>query len=150
MPAARIFGTIDVPLVRCSMSRVALALVWLVAASVTGSVAFIGYDLTRPVATPSPVRLEQIPKSRRDPNPWAHWSVTEQLSAHHVLIVHVETRRLNEARAIARSIVDPLLPKARYAEILIYFHRPGRPDLLAPRRVQWTPRHGYVERVYAP
>jgi hypothetical protein len=132
------------------MSRVALALVWLVAASVTGGVAFIGYDLTRPTMTPPPVRLEQIPKSRRDPNPWAHWSVTEQLSAHHVLIVHVETRRLDEARAISRAIVDPILPKERYAEILIYFHRPGRPDLLAPRRVQWTPTNGYVEVVYAP
>jgi hypothetical protein len=132
------------------MSRVVLALVWLLAASVTGSVAFIVYELTRPVAIPPAVRLEEIPKARRDPNPWAHWSVTEQLSAHHVLIVHVETRHLNEARAIARSIVDPLVAKDRYAEILIYFHRPGRPDLLAPRRVQWTPPHGYVERVYAP
>ena len=47
--------------------------------------------------------------------------MTEQLSAHHVLIVHVETRHLNEARAIARSIVDPILPKENYAEILIYF-----------------------------
>jgi hypothetical protein len=76
--------------------------------------------------------------------------VTEQLAAHHVLIVHVETRRLDEARAIARTIVDPILPREHYAEILIYFHRPGRPDPLAPRRVQWTPRNGYVETVYAP
>jgi hypothetical protein len=129
---------------------VALALVWLVAASVTGTVAFIGYDLTRPAASLPAVRLEEVPKSRHDPNPWAHWSVTEQLSAHHVLIVHVETRHLDEARAIARTIVDPILPKENYAEILIYFHRPGRPDLLAPRRVQWTPARGYVELVYAP
>lgn len=86
--------------------------------------------------------------SRHDANPWARWTVTEQLSAQHVLIVHVETRYLKEARAIARTIVDPILPKDNYAEVLIYFHRPGRPDALPPRRVQWTPRAGYVETVY--
>ena len=53
---------------------------------------------------------------------------------------------LNEARAIAQQLVEPV--KSRYAEILIYYHRPGRPDPLAPRRVQWTPTEGYVETVY--
>ena len=89
-----------------------------------------------------------MPAARRDANPWARWSVTEQLAAHHVLIVQVETRHLDEARAIARTIVDPIIPKENYAEILIYFHRPGRPDALAPRRVQWTPNLGYIEIVY--
>jgi hypothetical protein len=132
------------------MSRVALALVWAVAASLAGGVAFIGYELRRGPAPPAQQSLDEIPKSRHDANPWARWTVTEQLSAHHVLIVHVETRYLNEARAVARTIVDPILPKDNYAEILIYFHRPGRPDPLPPRRVQWTPRAGYVETVYAP
>jgi hypothetical protein len=135
------------------MPRAALALVWLLATSVVGVVAFIGYELRLgpPAPTaPAEVALEKIPKSRHDANPWARWTVTEQLSAHHVLIVQVETRYLQEARAIARTIVDPILPKDNYAEILIYFHRPGRPDPLPPRRVQWTPRAGYVETVYAP
>jgi hypothetical protein len=132
------------------MSRVALALVWAVAASLAGGVAFMGYELRRGPSPPAQTSLEKIPKSRHDANPWARWTVTEQLSAHHVLVVHVETRYLNEARAVARTIVDPILPKDNYAEILIYFHRPGRPDPLPPRRVQWTPRAGYVETVYAP
>ena len=67
-----------------------------------------------------------------------------------MLIVHVETRFLDEARAVARYIVDPIIRKENYAEILIYFRRPGRPDPLPPRRVQWTPKGGYVETVYAP
>jgi hypothetical protein len=132
------------------MSRVALVVIWLTAASLTGGLAVVAYDLSRPVAVAPQKPLDELPKARHEVNPWAQWSVTEQLSAHHVLIVQVETRRLDEARAIARRIVDPILPKEKFAEILIYFHRPGRPDPLAPRRVQWTPTHGYVETVYAP
>jgi hypothetical protein len=64
--------------------------------------------------------------------------------------VHVETRHLEEARAVARYIVDPVIKKEKYAEVLVYFHRPGRPDTLPPRRVQWTPATGYVESVYTP
>jgi hypothetical protein len=63
-----------------------------------------------------------------------------------VLIVHVETRYLHDARAIATQVADPV--KHRYAEVLIYFHRPGRPDTLPPRRVQWTKASGYVETIY--
>jgi hypothetical protein len=132
------------------MSRVALVVVWLVAASLTSGLAVVAYDLSRPVAATAPKPLDELPKARHEANPWAQWSVTEQLSAHHVLIVQVETRRLADARAIARRIVEPILPKENFAEILIYFHRPGRPDPLAPRRVQWTPRGGYVETVYSP
>ena len=72
--------------------------------------------------------------------------MTEQLSAHHVLIAQVETASLAEARAIAQQLTEPI--KSKYAEVLIYFHRPGRPDLLPPRRVQWTPTNGYVETVF--
>jgi hypothetical protein len=28
---------------------------------------------------------------------------------------------------------------------MMYFHRPGRPDTLPPRRVQWSRGAGYVE-----
>jgi hypothetical protein len=131
------------------MPRTALAFVWVFTLSVVGGVAFIGYELRQGPPPPKETPLEKIPMSRHDANPWARWTVTEQLSAEHVLIVHVETRYLKEARAIARTIVDPILPKDNYAEILVYFHRPGRPDALAPRRVQWTPRAGYVETVYS-
>ena len=103
--------------------------------------------------TPPPARrslgegaaIERLPK-RQNHHPWARWTVTEHLSAHHVLIAHVETEYLNEARAISQQIADPI--KDRYNEVLIYFHRPGRPDTLPPRRIQWTPTTGYVEIVY--
>ena len=70
------------------------------------------------------------------------WRVVEQLSAHHVLVLEVETERLNEARAIAQQLVRPVAD--RYSEVLIYFYRPGRRGTLAARRVQWTPRGDYV------
>jgi hypothetical protein len=131
------------------MSRAPLVIVWVIAASVTGGLALLAYDLARPPAVERPWPVDEMPP-RQDRNPWARWSITEQLAAEHVLIVHVETRHLDEARAVARYIVDPVIKKEKYAEILIYFHRPGRPDTLPPRRVQWTPRTGYVESVYAP
>jgi hypothetical protein len=93
-----------------------------------------------------PDPASELPRARRDANPWARWTVTDSLAAHHVLIVHVETRYLGEARAIASQLVSPI--RGRYAEVLIYFHRPGRPDTLPPRRVQWTPGAGYVETIY--
>lgn len=126
------------------MSRVALVVTWLVAGVLTIGLIALVAELGRgtPQSTPMPVGT----MLRRDPAPWARWTVTEQLSAHHVLIVHVETRYLDEARAIARQIAEPL--RGRYAEILIYVHRPGRPDAVAPRRVQWTRDKGYVESRY--
>ncbi len=63
-----------------------------------------------------------------------------------MLVAHVETVHLDEAVAIAQQITGPV--KTRYEEVLIYFHRPGRPDTLPPRRVQWTLKSGYVETVY--
>lgn len=131
------------------MPRLPLAAVWVFAVVMAVSVGGMLFGWSRgPIAKSPPI--EKIAKSRHDANPWARWTVTEQLSAEHVLVVHVETKYLKESRAIARTIIDPILPKDNYAEILIYFHRPGRPDPLTPRRVQWTPRGGFVETVYAP
>jgi len=126
-----------------------LVIVWIAAASITGGLAALVLELTRPAGVPRPMPVDEMPP-RQDRNPWARWSITEQLAAQHVLIVHVETRHLDEARAVARYIVDPVIRKEKYAEVLVYFHRPGRPDTLAPRRVQWTPKTGYVETVYVP
>jgi hypothetical protein len=133
------------------MSRASIVIVWIVAASITSGLAAVTYELTRPAGLPNPmpVPVDEMP-AHQDRNPWARWSITEQLTAQHVLIVHVETRFLDEARAVARYIVDPVISKAKYAEVLVYFHRPGRPDTLPPRRVQWTPKTGYVETVYEP
>ena len=126
------------------MARTVLVAIWLAAASMAGVLGFIGYELGRsrpPAAQPMPMA-----PARRDPNAWARWVMTEQFSAHRVFIAHVETRFLDEAVAITQQIAEPV--KDRYAEILVYFHRPGRPDTLPPRRVQWTRAKGYVETVY--
>ena len=128
------------------MARVVLAVIWIAAAGTVATLGYIGYGMTRngPVR-PKPATIERLP-ARQKHNPWARWSITEHKSAHHVLIAHVETEYLAEAVAIAQQIAEPV--KSDYAEVLIYFHRPGRPDLLAPRRVQWSARTGYVESVY--
>jgi hypothetical protein len=128
------------------VARVGLVIVWVGALAAVGGLGALGYELTRGRrVAPQPIEIERLPP-RQHHNPWARWSVTEHLSAHFVLIAHVETDYLHEAMAIARQIADPV--KARYAEVLIYFHRPGRPDTPAPRRVQWTAKTGYVETVY--
>lgn len=129
------------------MERVGLCAVWTLAGATTLGLAWLGRELIRdPVVTHSPP-AETDRRRPRDPNPWARWSVTEQLSAHHVLISHVETQYLEEAMSIARQIADPI--KMRYSEVVIYFHRPGRPDTLPPRKVQWTRQRGYVETIYS-
>ena len=130
------------------MARLGPLIFWVATASVAAGLVLVGYNLRGPRAAAQPMAIERAPSARQQANPWARWTVTEQLHAHHVMVVHVETRYLNEARGIAQQLVEPV--KARYAEILIYFHRPGRPEPLAPRRVQWTPKDGYVETVYAP
>ncbi len=131
-----------------TMARVFLVAIWLAAAGMTAVVGFIGYELARSRRTPAqPMAIERLP-ARQHHNPWARWSVTEHLSAHRVLIAHVETDHLGEAVAIAQQVVAPV--QDQYAEVLLYFHRPGRPDAVAPRRVQWTRALGYVETRYEP
>lgn len=77
------------------------------------------------------------------------WTVTSAYSAHHMMVVEVETDHVDMARQIAAQLVEPL--KDRYDEVLVYIRRPNAPpgDLPA-RRIQWTPRGGYVESVYGP
>lgn len=77
---------------------------------------------------------------------WPAWTVTRANSAHHALVVDVEARRVEQARQIAEQIVEPVRSRG-YQEILIYIRKTGNPD--APmRRIQWTPRTGYIETAY--
>jgi len=75
------------------------------------------------------------------------WIVTKANSAHHAMVVEVEADRLEEARAIAIQIVQPMRSRG-YEEILIYVRAPGSGIDAAMRRVQWTPKGGFVETVY--
>jgi hypothetical protein len=130
------------------MRRLVLVVVWLAA---TGTVVALGltiYQLKRSPAVqaqPEPIVVE-VMSPRQKHNPATRWTVTEHLSAHHVLIAQVETAYLQDAMSIAQQLTEPV--KHKYAEVMIYFHRPGRPDTLPPRRVQWTPTNGYLETRY--
>ena len=128
------------------MRRVLLGVVWLIAAGGLAVLVVALYELKRtPPIQAKPVAVDRQPAHQRY-NSLSRWTVTEHLSAHNVLIAQVETDFLHEAVAIAQQLTEPI--KSKYAEVLIYFHRPGRPDTLPPRRVQWTPRNGYVETIY--
>lgn len=78
------------------------------------------------------------------PPPPPRWSVIGRVSAHRALVLQVETRDPEDALATSKTLVEREPP--RFDEILIFFHTPGRRDML--RRVQWTREHGYVETVY--
>ena len=125
-----------------------LIVVWLAAAGAVGIMAVAIYEVKRtPPVRPKPLTVDRLP-AQQPHNTASRWTVTEHLSAHNVLIAQVETAHLEEAVSIAQQLTEPI--KEKYAEVLIYFHRPGRPDTLPPRRVQWSPTSGYVESVYAP
>ena len=135
------------------MRQLVLVVVWLAAAGAIVALGLTIYQLKdtrsaqpRPEQpAPEPIVVE-VMSPRQKHNPATRWTVTEHLSAHHVLIAQVETDHLEDAMSIAQQLTDPV--KEKYAEVMIYFHRPGRPDTLPPRRVQWTPTHGYVETRY--
>jgi len=130
------------------VGRLGLFAVWAIASGVTLGLGLLGRELIRqPVIAHSPPPAAAESARPRHTNRWARWAVTETLSAHFVLISHVETQYLEEAMGIARQIAEPV--KTRYSEVVIYFHRPGRPDTLPPRKVQWTPTRGYVETIYS-
>ena len=76
------------------------------------------------------------------------WTITKATSANYTMVVDVDARRMDQAREIAEQIVAPV--KARgYQEVLVYVHPAGRQDETTEiRRVQWTPRGGFVITVY--
>jgi hypothetical protein len=130
------------------MQRALLFGIWLAAASAIAVAGWAIYEVKRtPPVRPKSISVE-VMSPRQNYNPATRWTVTEHLSAHNVLIAQVETAHLNEAVSIAQQLTEPI--KDKYAEVLIYFHRPGRPDTLPPKRVQWTPKTGYVETTYEP
>lgn len=93
------------------------------------------------LTTPQPLTP---PAARFRPRPSMRglgWRVSDYRSALGVLIVEVETHRLDDALGIAHALVHPI--EDSYGEVLVYVIEPGRE--MASRRVQWTPSGGYVE-----
>ena len=76
------------------------------------------------------------------------WTVTKATAANYTMVVEVDAARIDQALRIAEEIVAPVRSRG-YQEVLVYVHPLGRHGATTEiRRVQWTPRGGYVETVY--
>jgi hypothetical protein len=156
-PADRTVGTAESPLVIWSMEHYISGMlrVLLFGAAWTLVLAALVFAFRRPVSPPlasvtsdsRPAVLPPPPPPPRAGTRFPGWTVTKAYSAHHVMVVEVETDLLDTARQIAAQVVEPV--KDRYDEVLIYIRKPETPyDALPARRIQWTRRAGYVETVY--
>ena len=122
-----------------------------VASLMVAALAGVGYmlrpdpGLKTPAAKAASVLARTLNKAARDRSdvPRIGWAVTKATSAQHMMVVDVEAERIEEARGIAVQIVEPVRSQG-YDEILVYVRQPGS-RIPAVRRVQWTPRGGYVE-----
>lgn len=76
------------------------------------------------------------------------WYVRNMATAHGAFVIEVEAEDPEQAETISRALIEPI--KDDYAEILVYVNRMGDDSDLPARRVQWTPRDGYVELSYDP
>ena len=74
------------------------------------------------------------------------WYVRNMATAHGAFVIEVEAEDPEQTETIARALVEPI--KDDYAEVLVYVNRMGDDSDLPARRVQWTPRDGYVELNY--
>jgi hypothetical protein len=101
--------------------------------------------LAPPAHAPALVRTLNQPQAESESRWWS-WRVTHATSAMRAMIVEVEAQQVADAKSIAAQIVEPVRTHG-YDEILIYVRRPGADSSRAERRVQWTPRGGYVELV---
>ena len=75
------------------------------------------------------------------------WYVRNMATAHGAFVIEVEAEDPSQTDAIARALIEPI--QDDYAEILVYVNRIGDNSDLPARRMQWTPRDGYVELNYA-
>ena len=132
------------------MSRIAGITLWLVGVVALAAVWWLGHELGgRPVA---PTGTNQPPPAVSKaflPGPSGDgWKVVHQTSAHHMLVLEVETERVVQARWIAQQLTEPV--KDRYTEVMVYVFRPGRRGGLPAARVRWSHRGGYEATDYEP
>ena len=98
-------------------------------------------DSQAPGSPPAPAAGPDEPSLVND-----GWYVRNMATAHGAFVIEVEAEDPEQTEAISRALVEPI--KAGYAEILVYINRLGDDSDLPARRVQWTPRDGYVELSY--
>lgn len=122
---------------------------WLAA---LGSFAALVEYSARPRPTPTPPAVTHLVRAlnkMRTPSPFVRhepWMVTRATSARRAMVIDVEADKPEEARKIAEEIVAPL--RAKYEEVLVYVRSIGSPPNTATRRIEWTPRGGFVETSY--
>jgi len=121
---------------------------WLVAIGIIAvAVRSSGWPRLVPPLPTVPTLIKEMNAARPTaPVDGESWMVTHATSAHHVLVVSVTADRVSNARAIAETLVEPVL-KRGYDEILVYVWRAHGQTPYADRRIQWTRDGGYKELV---
>jgi len=106
----------------------------------------------RPRPTPTPPAVTALVRAlnkMETPSPFGRhepWIVTRATSARRAMVIDVEADKPEDARNIAEALVAPL--RAKYEEVLIYVRPIGSPINTLTRRIEWTPRGGFVETTY--
>ena len=132
------------------MTRLLVAgVAWLAA---LGSFAALVEYSARPRPTPTPPAVTDLVRALNKmttPSPFARhepWIVTRATSARRAMVIDVEADKPQDARSIAEEIIAPL--RGRYEEVLIYVRPIGSPQSTLTRRIEWTPREGFIETSY--
>ena len=76
------------------------------------------------------------------------WHIRNMATAHGAFVIEIEADDPSQAETIARTLIEPI--KGDYDEVLVYVNQRGDDSDLPARRMQWTPRDGYVEISYDP
>lgn len=76
------------------------------------------------------------------------WQIRNMATAQGTFVIEVDADDPSRTATIARTLIEPI--KADYDEILVYVSKSDDDSDLPARRVQWTPRDGYVELTYDP
>jgi hypothetical protein len=106
----------------------------------------------RPRPTPTPPALTDLVRAlnrMETPSPFARrepWTVTRAASARRAMVIELEADKPEDARQIAAELVEPL--RAKYEAVLVYVRPIGSPMNAVVRRIEWTPRGGFVETTY--
>ena len=117
-----------------------------------GSFAALVEWSARPKPTPTPPAVTALVRAlnrMETPSPFGKhepWVVTRATSARRAMVIDVEADKPESARSIAEELVAPL--RTKYEEVLIYVRPIGSPANAVTRRIEWTPRGGFVETTY--